>query len=46
MAEEKETSDITNDDLYALSYLLQNVKGLRAVSSADYTPNSTIDERD
>lgn len=36
MAEEKETLEITNDDLHALSYLLQNVKGLKAVSSVDY----------
>jgi hypothetical protein len=46
MAEEKETPEITNDDLRTLSYLLQNVKGLRTVSSADYMPNSTVDERD
>lgn len=36
MAEEKETPEITSDDLHALSYLLQNVKGLKAVSSVDY----------
>lgn len=42
MAEEKETPEITNDDLHALSYLLQNVKGLKAVSSVDYTlPDSS-----
>lgn len=36
MAEEKETPDITTDDLTALRYLLQNVKGLRTVSYVDY----------
>lgn len=41
MAEEKETPEITNDDLHTLSYLLQNVKGLRIVSSADYTTPTT-----
>ena len=44
MAEEKETPEITNDDLTALNYLLQNVKGLRAVSSTDYQPVSEPDE--
>lgn len=37
MAEEKDTPEITTDDLSTLSYLLQNVKGLRIVSSTDYT---------
>lgn len=42
MAEEKETPEITNDDLVALSYLLQNVKGLRTVSYVDYkVPDSS-----
>lgn len=44
MAEEKETPEITNDDLDALSYLLQNVKGLSTVSSTDYRPTSDSEE--
>lgn len=44
MAEEKETPEITTDDLTALSYLLQNVKGLQAVSSTDYQSVSESDK--
>lgn len=44
MAEEKETPEITNDDLHALNYLLQNVKGISTVSSSElYIPDEQKD---
>lgn len=44
MAEEKETPEITNDDLHALNYLLQNVRGISTVSSSEpYIPEQQND---